>query len=143
MENTTRIVYAMHIVNENEGAKFPEVFIDLSEPIGFSTMSVEDLWRSITSCYIDEKHFINRFEQKKYYDKITIEFWIAERIEGHGVNCLRRDCKLLYKIDSLNADSCEIYSPSPFTFLMKTMFNQYPESKDDIPLPPVKFDIVV
>ena len=141
MENTTKIVYAMHIVNENEGVKFPEVFIDLSEPIGFSNMSVEDLWRSINNRYIDNSHFIDQFEKKKYYDKITIEFWIAERIEGHGVDCLRRDCKLLHKIVSLNVDMCEIYSPSPFVFLMKTMFNQYPETKADVL--PTKFDIVI
>ena len=141
MENTTKIVYAMHIVNENEGAKFPEVFIDLSEPIGFSNMSVVDFWSSINNRYIGNKHFIDQYEKKNYYDQITIEFWIAERIEGHGVNCLQRNCKLLHKIVSLNEDACEMYSPSPFVFLMKTMFNQYPESKDNVP--PVKFNTVI
>lgn len=141
MENTTKTVYAMHIVNENEGAEFPEVFIDLSEPIGFSNMTMRDLWRSITNHYIDNKHFIDQYEKKKYYDKIKIEFWIAERIEGHGVNCLQRNCKLLHKIVDFNVDACVVCTSSPFRFLMETMFNKYPETKDDVP--PAKFNIVI
>lgn len=141
MENTTRIVYAMHIVNENEEAKYPEVFIDLSEPIGFSNMTMRDLWRSINNCYIDNKHFIDQYEKKRYYNNISIEFWIAERIEGHGVNCLQRDCKLLHKIITFNVDECAVCTFTPFRLLMETMFKQYPESKDDVP--PVKFNTVI
>ena len=142
MKNTSRIVYAMHIVNENEGAQFPEVFIDLSEPIGFSNMTVRDLWRSINNRYIDYKNFQDySCEQIRYCNNITIEFWIAERIEGHGVNCLQRNCKLLYKIADFNVDKCIMYTSSSFRFLMETMFNKYPETKDDVP--PAKFNTVI
>ena len=140
MENTTRIVYAIHIINENEGAKFPEVFIDLSEPIGFSNMT--DLWRSINNCYIDNKDFQDSYEKIRYYNNITIEFCIAERIKEHGVNCLQRNCKLLYKLFGFNADNCIVCtSSSPFRFLMEAMFNKYPETKDDVP--PAKFNITI
>lgn len=141
MKNTTRIVYAMHIINENEGAKFPEVFIDLSEPIGFSNMTMRDFWRSINNRYINNKNFQDPYEQKRYYNNITIEFWIAERIEGHGVNCLQRNCKLLHKIVDFNTDNCIMYTSSSFRFLMETMFNKYPETKDDVP--PAKFNTVI
>lgn len=141
MENTTRIVYAMHIINENEGAEFPEIFIDLSEPIGFSEMTMRYLWRSINNRYIDNKNFQDSYEQKRYYNKITIEFWIAERIEGHGVNCLQRNCKLLHKIVDFNVDECIVCTSSYFRFLMETMFNKYPETKDDVK--PAKFNTVI
>lgn len=141
MKNTTRIVYAMHIINENEGAEYPEVFIDLSEPIGFSEMTMRDLWRSINNRYIDNKNFQESYEQKRYYNNISIEFWIAERIEGHGVNCLQRNCKLLHKIANFNVDECVVCTSSSFRFLMETMFNKYPETKDDVP--PAKFNTVI
>lgn len=141
MENTTRIVYAMHIVNENEGAEYPEVFIDLSEPIGFSNMTMRDLWRSINNRYIGNKNFQDySYEQIRYYNNITIEFWIAERIED-GVNCLQRNCKLLHKIAVFNLDNCVVCTSSYFRFLMETMFNKYPETKDDVP--PAKFNTVI
>lgn len=141
MENTTRIVYAMHIVNENEGAKFPEVFIDLSEQIGFTNMTMRDLWRSINNCYIDNRDFQDSYEKKRYYNNITIEFWIAERTQGHGANCLQRNCKLLHKIVDFNVDDCIVCTSSPFRFLMETMFNKYPETKDNIT--PTKFNIAI
>jgi hypothetical protein len=141
MKSTSRIVYAMHIVNENEGAEFPEIFIDLSEPIGFSNMTVSDLWRSINNRYIKNKNFQDSYEQIRYYNNISIEFWIAERIEGHGVYCLQRNCKLLHKIADFNAEKCIMYTSSSFRFLMETMFNKYPETKDDVP--PAKFNTVI
>lgn len=141
MENTTRIVYAMHIVNKNEGAEFPEIFIDLSEPIGFSNMTMRDLWRSINNRYINNKNFQELYEQKRYYNNISIEFWIAERVEGHGVNYLQRNCKLLHKIVDFNVDKCIVCTSSYFRFLMETMFNKYPETKDDVK--PVKFNTVI
>lgn len=115
MENETRVVYVMHIVNENEGAKFPDTFIDLSEQIGFSNMSMEDLWDSVKNCYIDNKDFNDQYEKKKYHDKITIDLWIAERVEGYVTNYSLRNCKLLDKIVSTNVDE--------FSFLIKTIFN--------------------
>ena len=141
MKNTTRIVYAMHIVNENEGAKFPEIFIDLSEPTGFSNMTMREFWWAIENCYIDDKNSHDPDEREKYYNKITIEFWIAERIEGHGVNCLQRDCKLLHKIITFNVNECIVGTFSPFRLLMETMFKHYPESKGDTP--PAKFNTVI